>query len=129
MKETNPKLTLALIAVLIASLLVGAAIAVQTFTQNVTWIWENANPQFTVEGETGTLEFGVVVEGESTRTHTYTVSNTGNVEIHVYAQADCINCAATWSDTSVVIPVGGSASFTLTLEIAGQGSCVVTFHL
>jgi len=119
------KLYTAVAILLIASLVAGGAIAITSWTQNISWTIEDTN--FTVTGSSQTLNFGIVQIGDN-QTETYTVTNNGNVAISVTASTSGSGFTVSWlgSINTATIPVSGSTTFTATFTITGAGSCMVT---
>ena len=113
--------TMALIATL--SILT-VAYAIPSWTQTITWTYVDAVKSITVTG-TPTVDYGSIV-GPTIKTETYLVHNDGTVEVTVTASTVLTGLAtANWNANPQTIPVGGDATFTLTLTITGAGSCNV----
>lgn len=130
MKMTVQKKTLASLCII--ALIAGAGItyALNPFISNISWTFTPTDKTFTVSNtehkDPASISYGEII-GETTKIETYTVTNNGNVPITVTALATATEATATFDKTTADIPVGNSATFTLTLVITGAGSCTVTF--
>ena len=101
-----------------------------TWSQHQVWTWESQNPNFTVDGEVGTIDLGVVIEDyNNTLSKNYTVTNVGNVPITVVASASGENVTADWSLTMIDLNVGESQIFVLNYTVHGPGYLDVLFSL
>ena len=115
-----------LIVALLGCCAVGVYAAV-TWEQQIQWQYENVKESFTVEGES-LIDFGVVV-GNTIKTVNYTVVNDGNVDLTVKPDVATLgNVSLAWNMQESLVRVGGSVKFVLTLNITGEGNCVVTFR-
>lgn len=114
--------TLTLIAIIAGA---ASASALVSWSQNISWNY--AVKSFTVVGST-LVNYGNVT-GPITKTEIYTVTNNGDVSVTVNAVATVTGSGVTavFDKASVTLTVGAVTTFTLTLTIAGQGSCVASF--
>ncbi len=115
-----------LIVALLGCCAVGVYAAV-TWEQQIKWQYENVKESFTVEGES-LIDFGVVV-GNQIKTVNYTVTNDGNVDLTVKPSVSTSgNVSLSWNVQEALVRVDESVEFVLTLNITGEGNCVVTFR-
>lgn len=119
----------ALISFCIIALVAGAsfAYAASPLIRSISWTYqEPAVISISVSPETN-IDLGTI-EGPTTKTQTFTVTNTGNVPCNVAVSAT-VTGAVTFSfdKATATIPVSGTAMFTITLEISGVGTCNVAF--
>ena len=120
----NQKLKAAVIIVAVAAAIcVGVVVAAYVWNQSVSWTVENES--FSVDQAT-TLDLGVVPVGY-VATETYTIQNTGNVQITVLASHSFTGATVSWDKTSATLAVGASTTFTATITVTGAGSGTVTF--
>lgn len=96
---------------------------------SIDWNYEAIRETFTVDGELA-IAFGNVTE-PVVNEYVYVVTNTGNVPISVAANAEVSGnmTSVSWDKIKAAIAVGGSAKFNMTLIIAGEGTCAVSFDL
>jgi hypothetical protein len=117
-------ITLTLIAIIAGA---ASASALVSWSQHISWNYAAANKSFTVVGST-TVDYGNIT-GPTVKTETYTVTNNGNVPVTVNSAAIITGSGitATFDKASVTLSVGAVTTFTLSLTIAGVGSCVASF--
>lgn len=115
-----------LFAVLFASLVtIGTVVAATVFfSQTISYTTRVE----TIEGPTNsaTVDYGIV-DANSQKVETYTIKNTGNVDITITASASATGATASWDKTTATLAPGESTTFTLTLTITGDGTCTVSF--
>lgn len=87
--------------------------------------WTVTERSFTVDRDL-TLNYGYVENG-TVETETFTISNTGNIDITVTADCTASGATVSWDTQSQTIPVAQSKTYTLTLTITASGSCIITF--
>lgn len=127
MKKGFSKRTLVTFCAIAIFIGVGLAYAVPQWAGTISWNYQAVDKSISVTGEQ-TIDLGNVI-GPQTVARTYVVQNTGNVEATVTATATATGATATWNQNSAVIAPGASATFELTLDITGAGSCSVSFNV
>jgi hypothetical protein len=120
------KIVSALLIICLVGCLAIGVYAALSYSQTLTWVYQNASESFSVQSDSADGGLGVIT-GSGDKTVIYTVMNDGNVPITVTASSVNIGCTTSWDKDSATIGVGESATFTLTVHITGEGSCVVSF--
>lgn len=122
---------LKMVALIVVSLLcvavVGGAYAAYVIERQIVWQYENVVESFKVEGNS-LIDFGAVV-GPQIRTANFTVVNDGNVALTVEPSvSNTGNVSVSWNMPSAHLEPNATAIFILTLNISGEGNCVVSFR-
>lgn len=120
-----------MVALIVISLLccavVGGAYAAYVVERQIVWQYENVVESFTVDGDP-VINFGTVV-GTQIRTANFTVVNNGNVALTVEPSvSNTENVSVSWNMPSAHLEPNATVIFILTLNISGEGNCVVSFR-
>jgi hypothetical protein len=123
--EISKKQKILVVAVIIAIMVaIGIVYAATTYSQTISWTYQPVSESFAVSNSDPT-DLGEIV-GSKTFTRIYDVTNDGNVPITVTVSVTGVGYTASWDETTAIIPVGESTTFTLSLTVEGDGGCTVT---